>query len=89
MSEKKVVCFSSLSHIFLFFGFAGDSGKKWISLRKLVLCLATLQGISQVHVSQARTSHDTESLETLCFHFLSVLNLLRREWVVPNPCFWE
>lgn len=65
MSENKVVCFSSRSHIFLFLGFARDSRKKWINLRKLVLCLAALQGISQVHLSQTRTGHDTESLETL------------------------
>lgn len=65
-SEKKVVRFSSLSHILLFLGFACDSGgKKWINLRKLGLCLAALRGISQVHFSQARTKHDTKSGNTL------------------------
>lgn len=34
MSEKKAVCFSSLSHIFLFFGFACDSGKKMYQFKK-------------------------------------------------------
>lgn len=75
ISEKKVVCISSLPHIVLF-GFVCDSGKKTDQLKKAGLWLAMLQGIFQVHLSEGRTGHDTKNLVTLYFHLPSMLKSL-------------